>query len=80
MPCYDGFYNSSLHQRLENARTCLIMQPVGLHVDMSWLMLTMLPSKRLANLSYAPEHTNGGFLVFHLLRSLCVGREQIKMV
>lgn len=53
--CYavcDGFYDSSLQWLLENARTCLIMQPVGLHIDMFWLMLTMLPGKRLSNPSF----------------------------
>lgn len=49
---YCGFYDSSLQWPLENARSCLIMQPVGLHVHMCSLMLTVLPGKRLANPSF----------------------------
>lgn len=72
MPCCDGFYNSSLHRWLENTRPHLIMQPVGLHVDMFWLMLTMLPGKRLANPSFhLLSILMGAFLRF-ICRGVCV--------
>lgn len=53
MPYHDGFYDSSLHWPLENARTCLITQLIGLHADMFWLVLTVLPGKRLANPAFS---------------------------